>query len=236
MPPPSLSERHQKLFLLPFPAACIITFIGKHPQMGTFITLQERTLLLTPTCTAGCLTADAQLQMLLQQGQPQACNPEKQDIHSSAVVSVILKQKRSWWFCHSLWDPDLVPTHCCVLSPPSPLPSPSRDLQLLLVSVSPARCMSKPHTGETEFEDPAFEGLRRMDSPISSKATLPCYLCSVLNSPRTILDAQRNTIRWKGGCGETFSPQLPSSFPNFFLFCKDLAVHWVLLMSQRAQR
>lgn len=45
--------------------------------MDTFITLQARTLLLTPACAAGHLPPNALLQVLLYQGQPEACNPEK---------------------------------------------------------------------------------------------------------------------------------------------------------------
>lgn len=131
--------------------------------------------------------------------------------------------------------PSLSESHLNMLCPVSSLTSPisSRDVQLLLVSVSPARCMSKPYAGETESEDPAFEGLRRIwGGPISSRAPLLCHHCSMLNSPGTVPDAQRNTFTWKAGCGETSSPQLPSSFPNV-LFYKDIAVCWVLLMSQR---
>lgn len=49
--------------------------------MDAFITLQARTLLLTLTCTAGHLPPNALLHMLLYQGQPQACNPEKLPIY-----------------------------------------------------------------------------------------------------------------------------------------------------------
>lgn len=75
MLPPFLFKRHLKLSLLLFPA----TFMRRFPQLDTFITLQARTLLLTPTCTVcrytpnvlGCFC----IKVLLY--QPQTCNPNK---------------------------------------------------------------------------------------------------------------------------------------------------------------
>jgi len=68
MLPPPLFQRHLKLSLLLFPATCLTTFFRRFPQMGTFISLQARTLLLTPTFTVGHLPPNALLHRLLYWG------------------------------------------------------------------------------------------------------------------------------------------------------------------------
>lgn len=114
---------------------------------------------------------------------------------------------------------------------PSPRPSPARTCRyFFFLSLLPGMWEKR------SLRILQSKGWGRMDSPISYRAALPCPLCRLLNSPRTTPHAQRDPTSWKAGCGETFSPQPPSSSsPDFFLCWKDSAACWVLLMSQRAK-
>ena len=119
-------------------------------------------------------------------------------------------------------------------SPPSPLPSPSRDLQLLLVSASTARDLSKLRVAEREFDDPAFRGLREdgqshLPQSHSALPSLPYAEFSQHNSPCT----QRSS-QLKSRVQRDIQPTTSLLPPNFFPCWKDLG-WWVLLMSQRAK-